>query len=54
MAASENWLVVFDHEPDVPWGHVKTTSEGKFDFIPLSSDSLEYRSVHPVTLVEKK
>ncbi|MBY0358145.1 MAG: MBL fold metallo-hydrolase [Candidatus Obscuribacterales bacterium] len=39
-AARENWLVVFDHEPGVPWGHVIQTAEGKFDWQPLTEESL--------------
>jgi glyoxylase-like metal-dependent hydrolase (beta-lactamase superfamily II) len=42
-AASENWLVVFDHEMDVPWGHIRTTGEGKFEFTPLAESTLEYQ-----------
>ncbi len=43
-AAAENWLVVFDHEMGVPWGHIKTTGTGKFEFIPLVEQTLEHRS----------
>jgi glyoxylase-like metal-dependent hydrolase (beta-lactamase superfamily II) len=39
-AVEENWLVVFDHEPGVPWGQVKMTAEKKYEFVPLSPDSL--------------
>jgi glyoxylase-like metal-dependent hydrolase (beta-lactamase superfamily II) len=38
-AASENWLVIFDHEVDVPWGHIKDVG-GKFEWQPLSSETL--------------
>ena len=31
-AAAENWLVVFDHEPGIPWGHVTLGDKGKFAF----------------------
>lgn len=40
QAADENWLVVFDHEPGVPWGRVKKTGDGKFEFVPLSEETL--------------
>lgn len=40
-AAQENWLVVFDHEPGVPWGAVSVNEKGKFEFNSLSEDSLK-------------
>jgi glyoxylase-like metal-dependent hydrolase (beta-lactamase superfamily II) len=39
-ASSEKWLVVFDHEVEVPWGHVELDSAGKYQFSPLSEDTL--------------
>jgi glyoxylase-like metal-dependent hydrolase (beta-lactamase superfamily II) len=39
-AAYENWLVVFDHEIDVPWGHVQQTAEGKYIWKPLPAETL--------------
>jgi glyoxylase-like metal-dependent hydrolase (beta-lactamase superfamily II) len=33
-AVDEEWLVVFDHEPDVPWGYVHL-AQGKYAFTPL-------------------
>jgi glyoxylase-like metal-dependent hydrolase (beta-lactamase superfamily II) len=33
----ENWLVVFDHEPGVPWGHIKRDAKGRFEFEPLTA-----------------
>ncbi len=39
-AARENWLVVFDHEIDVPWGHVSQSAEGKFEWQALDEKSL--------------
>jgi len=39
-AASEGWLVVFDHEPGVPWGHVVVGAGGKFSFVPLAGETL--------------
>jgi glyoxylase-like metal-dependent hydrolase (beta-lactamase superfamily II) len=39
-AASEKWLVVFDHETGVPWGHVKEV-DGKFRFEPLPEETLD-------------
>ena len=44
-AASENWLVVFDHEVDVPWGHIKDVG-GKFEWQPLSSETLASNRVN--------
>ncbi|MBZ0189139.1 MAG: MBL fold metallo-hydrolase [Candidatus Obscuribacterales bacterium] len=43
-AADENWLVVFDHEPGVPWGHVVLNEKGRFDFEPLLENTLAFRS----------
>lgn len=39
-AAEENWLVVFDHEPQVPWGQVKLSQENKFEFEALGEETL--------------
>ena len=39
-AASEKWLVVFDHEPAVPWGSVELGGEGRFNFLPLKTEPL--------------
>lgn len=41
QAAEENWLIVFDHEPAVPWGHVKV-NEKKFEFVPLAEETLNF------------
>lgn len=38
-AAAENWLVVFDHEPGIPWGQVSVNG-GRFDFTALDEASL--------------
>lgn len=35
QAAKENWLVVFDHELGIPWGHVSIGDDGKFKFAAL-------------------
>jgi glyoxylase-like metal-dependent hydrolase (beta-lactamase superfamily II) len=40
QAAAQNWLVVFDHEPGIPWGRVSVSDKGKFEFVALSKDSL--------------
>lgn len=40
-AAEENWLVVFDHEVNVPWGHVTMSSPAKFEWRPLPADTLQ-------------
>lgn len=39
-AAKNNWLLVFDHEPGVPWGHVSIDGS-KFVWKPLPAESLE-------------
>lgn len=39
-AAAEHWLVVFDHEPGVPWGYVEVADGGKFTFLPLADEPL--------------
>ena len=39
-AAEQNWLVVFDHEPGIPWGRVTVGEKGKFEFVALSEQSL--------------
>ncbi len=38
--ARDNYLVIFDHEPGVPWGRVKSSAAGKFEFEPLPAASL--------------
>jgi len=43
-AAAENWLVVFDHEPGIPWGKVSLSDKGRFDFATLDASSLEFAS----------
>ncbi len=43
-AAREKWLVVFDHEPGVPWGYVEVSGDGKFDFLPLEAEPLTTRA----------
>ena len=42
-ASAEQWLIVFDHEPGVPWGYV-TGENGKFEFEPLPEETLKYRA----------
>ncbi len=39
-AAEQDWLVVFDHEPGVPWGKVTLGANGKFEFAALPQESL--------------
>lgn len=39
-AAREQWLVVFDHEMDVPWGYVEQTGAGKFEWRPLPAETI--------------
>lgn len=43
-AADENWLVVFDHEPGVPWGRVSRNDKGRFEFSPLAEETLQHRA----------
>jgi glyoxylase-like metal-dependent hydrolase (beta-lactamase superfamily II) len=43
QAADEQWLIVFDHEIGVPWGHVNKSDKGKFDFVPLAEETLKPR-----------
>lgn len=38
-AAEEKWLVVFDHEIGVPWGHI-SRADGKFKWQPLTEDTI--------------
>jgi glyoxylase-like metal-dependent hydrolase (beta-lactamase superfamily II) len=50
-AAMENWLVVFDHEPGVPWGHIRQTTDGKFEFQALPEETLAYSRHRSAKLV---
>lgn len=43
QAVDSQWLVVFDHEPGVPWGQVSRAADGKFVFNPLPESSLSER-----------
>ncbi len=45
QAAKEKWLVVFDHEVGVPWGHVSLDEKGRFDFQALPAETLESDAV---------
>ncbi len=47
QAAREEWLVVFDHEIDVPWGHVKQTNDNKFQWHPLAQETLLGSNLEP-------
>jgi len=40
-AARENWLVVFDHEPGVPWGRLSINDKKRFEFQALSEETLK-------------
>lgn len=40
QAADEQWLIVFDHEIGVPWGRVTKSEKGKFEFVPLTEETL--------------
>lgn len=37
----DNWLVVFDHEINVPWGHIQINNTGKYEFLPLPEQTLK-------------
>ncbi len=39
-AAAEDWLVVFDHEPGVPWGKVKVEGN-RFEFTAEAEETLK-------------
>ncbi len=41
QAAREQWLVVFDHEPAVPWGHINLEPDGKFRFRALADAGID-------------
>jgi glyoxylase-like metal-dependent hydrolase (beta-lactamase superfamily II) len=41
-AARENWLVVFDHEPGVPWGRISINEKKRFEFHALDQETLEH------------
>lgn len=36
LASEENWLVVFDHEINTPWGHIKMNESGRFEWQALN------------------
>ncbi|MBI4533174.1 MAG: MBL fold metallo-hydrolase [Candidatus Melainabacteria bacterium] len=50
LAVQEKYLVVFDHEPGIPWGYVEQKQDGKFNFLPLENEPLAARSVVAGTL----
>ena len=41
VAAAEEYLVVFDHETDVPWGFVRQDAGGRFQWDPLRQETLK-------------
>ncbi len=43
-ASAEKWLVVFDHEIGVPWGHIDLNAAGKYEFSPLNEDTLHVQA----------
>ncbi len=47
-AARENWLVVFDHEPGVPWGRILINEKKRFEFQALGQETLEHESLATV------
>ncbi len=42
-ASQHNYLVVFDHEINTPWGHISLNDQKRFEFKPLDKSSLEPR-----------
>ena len=36
QAAAENWLCVFVHDAEHPWGYVRVGEEGKYEFEPVA------------------
>ncbi len=43
QAAAENWLCVFVHDAENPWGYVRAGERGKFQFEPLGETVLGVR-----------
>jgi glyoxylase-like metal-dependent hydrolase (beta-lactamase superfamily II) len=41
-AAQEDWLVVFDHEPGVPWGKLSINDKKRFEFQALGEETLKF------------
>lgn len=41
----DNWLVVFDHEVNVPWGYVQRDDKGKYEFLPLPEETMQAGSL---------
>ncbi|HEY9732214.1 MAG TPA: MBL fold metallo-hydrolase [Drouetiella sp.] len=44
LASAEKWLVVFDHELEVPWGHITLNDSKKYEFLPLPQDTLSVQA----------
>lgn len=34
-AASEDWLCIFEHDPDLPWGKLRESKPGRLEAVPL-------------------
>lgn len=34
VAAKEGWLVVFEHDPETPWGRLRATADGRYEVAP--------------------
>lgn len=35
QAVEEGWLCIFEHDPDLPWGHLLETAPGRLAAVPL-------------------
>nr|XP_061807080.1 probable quorum-quenching lactonase YtnP [Nerophis lumbriciformis] len=36
QALEEGWLCIFEHDPDLPWGHLLETAPGRLAAVPLA------------------
>lgn len=53
VASAENWLVVFDHEPEIPWGHIHLNEQGKYVFAPLAGEAINTQIRYHKFLAQK-
>ncbi|HMK31018.1 MAG TPA: MBL fold metallo-hydrolase [Terriglobales bacterium] len=38
LAVPEQWLVIFTHDPKIPWAYVEAAGEGKYRALPVATD----------------
>ncbi|MCH9652130.1 MAG: MBL fold metallo-hydrolase [Deltaproteobacteria bacterium] len=38
QAAEEKWLCIFEHDPELPWGHLVEAKPGRLAAVPLEGD----------------